>query len=90
MLTGRYVNHAHCAWKGVGIHIVLWRTFGNTIARESIFAIICDKQILFKVVDKAVDFFDKHAEPGERFRKVIERVGWDEFKAEIEAAYNGS
>lgn len=80
------------AWKWESGYILSFGgIFGNTIAKgKHILPIICDKQILFKVVDKAVDFFDKHAEPGERFRKVIERVGWDEFKAEIEAAYNGS
>ena len=79
------------AWKGEPGYILSFGgTFGNLIAKGKQFLpIILDKKILFRVADAALDFFDQHAKPGERFRLAIERSGWDDFKAEIGAAYHG-
>lgn len=79
------------AWKGEpGYLLSFGGTFGNLIARgEQFLPIIRDKETLFRVADAALSFFDKHAKPGERFRVVIERAGWDTFKTEMEAAYHG-
>lgn len=63
--------------------------FGNRIHKgEEIIPIIHDKDKLFKVIDAAVGFFEKNANPGERFRLTIERVGEEEFKAAVLEAYN--
>lgn len=63
--------------------------FGNRIRKgETIIPIIHGKEKLFKVIDAAVDFFEKHANAGERFRLTIERVGEEEFKNTILEAYN--
>ncbi len=35
---------------------------------------------LFRVTDAAIQFFDDYANPSERFRFTLERVGIDKFK----------
>ena len=39
--------------------------------------------------DAAIQFFDDNANPGERFRMTLERVGLDKFEEKIKEAYNG-
>ena len=39
------------------------------------------------MTDAAITFFEKHANGGERFRLTLQRVGEEEFKKEIQAAY---
>ena len=51
--------------------------------------IIHDKTTLFRVIDAAVEFFERNANSGERFRLTIERIGEEEFKRVIWEAYNG-
>lgn len=64
--------------------------FGNRIHKgEEIVPIIHDKETLFRVIDAAVAFFGEYADPGERFRFTIERIGEDKFRKVIEEAYNG-
>jgi len=79
------------AWKGEPGYILSFGgLFGNKIAKgEQFLPIIQDKETLFRVANAALDFFDKHAKPSERFRIAIERTGWEAFKSEMEAAYNG-
>lgn len=64
--------------------------FGNRIHKgEEIVPIIHDKEKLFRVIDAAVEFFEKNANPGERFRLTIERIGEEKFRETIMEAYNG-
>lgn len=79
------------AWKyEPGYLLSFGGTFGNLIARgEQFLPIIRDKETFFRVADAALSFFDKHANPSERFRVAIERAGWDNFKKEMEEAYHG-
>lgn len=64
--------------------------FGNRIHKgEEIVPIIHDKTTLFRVIDAAVEFFERNANGGERFRLTIERIGEEEFKRVIWEAYNG-
>jgi len=79
------------AWKGEPGYIISFGgLFGNQIARgEQFLLIIRDKETLFRVADAALDFYDKNAKPGERFRFSIDRTGWDNFKKAMEAAYHG-
>jgi dissimilatory sulfite reductase (desulfoviridin) alpha/beta subunit len=51
--------------------------------------IIRDRETVFRVMDAALAFFEKHGKPGERSRVVITRIGWNKFKKEMEAAYSG-
>jgi len=79
------------AWIGEPGYILSFGgTFGNFIAKgERFLPIIKDKETLFRVADAALDFFDRRAKPSERFRATVDRTGWDVFKTEMEAAYNG-
>jgi len=79
------------AWKGEsGYMLSFGGTFGNLIAKGKQFLpIVREKETLFRVADAALDFFDKHGKPGERFRVAIDRTGWDEFKSKMEEAYHG-
>ena len=79
------------AWQGESGFIVSFGgTFGNDIRKGTeLLPIITDKATLFRVSDAAIDFFAEHANPGERFAKTIERVGWDALKQKVEAAYHG-
>ena len=38
---------------------------------------------LFRITDAAIQFFDDNANPGERFRMTLERVGLDKFEEKI-------
>ena len=70
------------AWKGEPGYILSFGgTFGNLIASGKQFLpVIRDKETLLRIADAALDFFDRHAKSGERFRVAIERTGWDKFK----------
>jgi len=78
------------AWKyEPGYILSFGGTFGNFIAKgEQFLPIIRDRDTLFRAADAALNFFDKYAKPGERFRTAIDRIGWDSFKKEMEAVYN--
>jgi dissimilatory sulfite reductase (desulfoviridin) alpha/beta subunit len=79
------------AWKGEPGYILSFGgTFGNFIARgEQFLPVIRDTETLFRVADAALDFFDTHGKPGERFRLAVDRTDWDTFKKAVEAAYHG-
>jgi len=79
------------AWKSEPGYILSFGgLFGNHIARgEQFLPIIRDKETLFRVADAALDFYDRHAKPSERFRLAIDRTGWDNFRKAMEAAHNG-
>ncbi|MBR1529232.1 MAG: 4Fe-4S binding protein [Oscillospiraceae bacterium] len=62
--------------------------FGNHINKgRAVIPFIADKEKLLKICDTAIQFFDDHANPGERFKFTIDRVGWDEFRKTISEAY---
>lgn len=64
--------------------------FGNKIYKgEQIVPIIKDKETLFRVADAAIEFFEENAKAGERFRFTLQRVGEEEFRKKIQAAYEG-
>lgn len=64
--------------------------FGNQIYKgEQLLPIVHDKETLFRVTDAAIDFFRDHANPGERFRLTLQRVGEVEFRKKIKEAYEG-
>lgn len=76
------------AWVGEKVYMVSFGgLFGNSIHKgEKFLPIIESEEELYKVVDAAVDFFECHGKPKERFRFTIDRVGWEEFKKTIEEA----
>lgn len=79
------------AWEGESGYIVSFGgLFGNKIYKgETILPIIKDKETLFRVSDAAIKFFEDNANPGERFRLTLQRVGEEEFRKVIQEAYNG-
>lgn len=79
------------AWQGESGYLVSFAgTFGNSVQKGvELLPIIKDKETLFRVADAAIDFFAEYANKGERFAKTLERVGWDELKKKVEAAYHG-
>lgn len=79
------------AWEGESGYIVSFGgLFGNKIYKgENIVPIIKDEETLFRVADAAINFFAENANPGERFRLTLQRVGEEKFKKVIEEAYNG-
>jgi anaerobic sulfite reductase subunit C len=51
--------------------------------------VIESEEDLFRVTDAAIQFFDDNANPSERFRFTIERVGEDKFIEKMKEAYHG-
>ena len=76
------------AWKGQSGYLLSFGgLFGNRIAQgQEIMGIQTDLGTIFRASDAALDFFDRHGNPGERFRAVIDRAGWEAFKKAIQAA----
>mgnify|MGYP002275686663 CR=1 FL=1 len=56
---------------------------------EQLLPLITDEETLFRVTDAAIGFFERNANAGERFRLTLQRLGEDEFRKEIMAAYEG-
>jgi dissimilatory sulfite reductase (desulfoviridin) alpha/beta subunit len=79
------------AWQGEsGFLVSFGGTFGNSIQKGTeLLPIIRDQETLFRVADAAIDFFAQNANPGERFAKTLERVGWDKLQTVVEEAYHG-
>lgn len=79
------------AWEGTPGYIVSFGgTFGNNIYKgEELLPLIPDKETLFRVTDAAITFFEKNANPSERFRKTLQRVGEEDFHKQLKEAYEG-
>jgi dissimilatory sulfite reductase (desulfoviridin) alpha/beta subunit len=79
------------AWRGEpGYLLSFGGTFGNRIVQGMQFLpLLQNKEALFRAADTALDFFDTHGQPGERFIAAIERAGVDTFKTAIEEAVHG-
>jgi dissimilatory sulfite reductase (desulfoviridin) alpha/beta subunit len=75
------------AWKGEpGYLLSFGGTFGNRIAQgRQILPPLKDTATFFRVADAALNFFDKHGKPGDRFLAAIERAGWDAFEKTLTA-----
>ena len=69
------------AWQGrSGFVISFGGLYGNRIAiGETFLPIIFDEEKLYKIVDAALKFFADNAKAGERFRNMLDRVGWKDF-----------
>lgn len=79
------------AWEGQQGYIVSFGgLFGNQINKgESLLPVITSEEQLLRVTDAAIQFFDDNANPGERFKFTIDRVGVDKLQKVLEEAYNG-
>ena len=74
------------AWEGKSGFIVYFGgMFGNRIAiGEQLLPIIYSKEVLHKVIEATLSFFEEYGKQGERFRNTLDRVGWDLLKKRIE------
>ena len=77
------------AWDTVSGYIVSFGgVFGNHIAKgEPVIPFISDHDLLMKICDAAIEFFERNANPGERFKFTLDRVGRDVFEKEIREVY---
>lgn len=65
-------------------------TFGNSIqAGYTPLPLIKSEEQLFRVTDAAIQFFEDHANAGERFKFTLDRVGRDELEKVLKEAYDG-
>ena len=80
------------AWQGrSGFIISFGGLYGNRIAiGKNFLPIIFDEETLYKIVDVTLKFFEDNAKSGERFRNMLERVGWKKFILEVETVANES
>lgn len=63
-------------------------TFGNSVHKgEVVIPFIEDHDKLMAVCDAAIRFFGENAEPGERFKFTIDRIGKEKFEQAIKDAY---
>lgn len=78
------------AWEGTPAYIVSFGgTFGNDIYKgEELLPIVPDKDTLFRVTDAAITWFENNANPGERFRKTLQRLGEEDLKKQLKEAYD--
>lgn len=74
------------AWSGKNGFIVYFGgLFGNRIAiGKQLLPIIFSEADLHKVIEATLDFFQKNAKQGERFRTTLDRIGWDGFQSKLE------
>ena len=69
-------------------------TFGGQFGSELIKGQEClppidDEETLFRVTDAAIGYFRDHADKGERFGKMLRRLGREDFEKTVEEAYRG-
>lgn len=78
------------AWDAVHGYIVSFGgLFGNSINKgETVIPFIEDHDKLMEICDAAIQFFDDNANPGERFKFTIDRIGKDIFDKKILEVYN--
>ena len=79
------------AWVGTPGYIVSFGgTFGNKIYKaEELVPIIRDKETLFRVTDAAIEYFEENAQPSERFRATLQRLGDEGLREAVNKAYEG-
>ncbi|SDZ82415.1 4Fe-4S binding protein [Selenomonas ruminantium] len=66
--------------KKTGFVVSFGGLYGNRIAiGKKIVPLIYGEDKLRKALDAALDYFEQHANKGERFRNMLDRIGWEEF-----------
>ena len=69
--------------------VAFCKRLNNIYKGEELLPLIPDKETLFRVTDAAITFFEKNANPSERFRKTLQRVGEEDFRKQLKDAYEG-
>lgn len=74
------------AWTGKnGFVVYFGGIFGNSISiGKQLIPIIFSKEQLHKVVETTLQFFEKYAKSGERFKFTLDRVGWNVLQEALE------
>ena len=77
------------AWDSESGYIVSFGgLFGNHIAKgETVIPLITDHDVLLRVCDATISFFNDNAKSSERFKFTIDRVGKEKFAETIRKAY---
>lgn len=64
--------------------------FGSQLIKgQPAIPVVEDEEQLFRVTDAAIGYFRDHGVAGERFGKLLERTGREEFNKTIKEAFNG-
>ncbi len=79
------------AWDAESAYIVSFGgTFGNSISKgDEYLPLIKSEERLFRVTDAAIQFFEDNANPSERFKFTIDRVGKEKLIKVLKEAYDG-
>ncbi len=79
------------AWEtSEAYHVSFGGTFGNHISKgDTLLPLVTSEEQLFRVTDAAIQFFEDHANPGERFKFTLDRVGRDKLVEVLKGAYDG-
>jgi dissimilatory sulfite reductase (desulfoviridin) alpha/beta subunit len=75
------------AWKGKnGYKISFGGMFGNEIKTGvNLTALIFDKDTVFKVIDAAIDYYTENGKAGERFGKLLSKLGVEKLQEKLAA-----
>ena len=73
------------AWTGRHGYILSFGgLYGNKISvGKRLLPLIFSEDVLYKIIDATLAFFEKNARQGERFGSALDRVGWDLLKKEL-------
>ena len=73
------------AWGGESGYIVYFGgLFGNQIATgRQLLPFIYSEEILHRVIETTLGFFQRHGKKSERFGLTLDRVGWDNLESEL-------
>ena len=79
------------AWDATSAYEVSFGgTFGNSLEfGYNPLPLITSEEQLFRVTDAAIQFFEEHANPSERFKFTLDRVGRDKLETVLKEAYDG-
>lgn len=75
--------------KDYGYRMYFGGLFGNHIMKGmDTLPIVKDEELLFELIDYTLKYYSKLADKGERFRRTLERDGWNQFIKEVNDIYN--
>lgn len=80
------------AWEGEpGYLLSFGGLFGNEITTgKQLLPFIKNENQLYRITDAAIEFFQDYGHSGERFKRTLDRTGWESFQKTVEEVYDGS
>ena len=87
VFCGKCIKSCPAALSGeYGFIVSFGGLYGNRISvGKSVLSIIFDENKLYQIVDVALAYFTENAKSGERFRNMLDRIGWDDFIGRLRA-----